>query len=972
MKQTVLFFGACLCASILFSCNSRGPINSEQGKISTQKNQTEKVEGEEGEEGYDEPAQAMKYDFDHEKDPKTNRVPRETLWPIIEYTEQLKQDIRASYPASAKGSLTGWIERGPNTDSTGPSNGNTRFGDGSTSGRIRAVMVDASDATGNTVFIGGVCGGIWKTTNISSTTPTWNLINDKLANLAVTGICQDPTSTSTMYFCTGESVYNGDAVQGDGLFKSTNGGTSWTQLSSTTGGGFDYCSRILCDASGNVYVGTRTGLYRSTNGGTSWTNITPSGISSDVADFKISSTGRLHLSTGLVFSSGTVYYRYTSSPSTATSSSGWSSATTPYSTSTKCRAVLACKGDTLLALPATYGSGYGVANVYLSTDGGDNWAVTSTTPSLGSQGWYCLAAAINPSPGTNMFMVGSLNGYRSTNGGSTWSTVTEWYNISGKSYVHADHQDMLWYNTSTQSRVIIVSDGGIFLSVDSGKNFVSKNDGLRLKQFYSVAINPSVTNYLLGGAQDNGCHALTVAGLSGSTEVTGGDGAYVHIDQNQPAYQFGSYTYNQYRVSTDGGGTWSQVNLNTSSGQFINPTDYDSGSNVMYCGDNAPSYRRWTNPQTGNTSATVSLSGLGSSDEVYAVAVSPYTSNKVLFGTSTGYLMSVSSANTTSSPAGTQIGSGLGIINSIVFGGSEDTVIVTSSSYSGTQVWYSTNATNSTPTWTAKDGNLPDMPVRWSLMLPNSYGKRVMLATETGVWVTRDITASSPTWVPDATFPNVRTDMFAFRLSDRVVAAATHGRGMWSGIADNNIAIALPVNNFKLSAIPGNPYVDFAWTFSTARDVIHFELQRSENASDYKTIATTDGGAAHNAYTGRDLRSNEGWRYYRVKSTDAYGLAQYTNVVSIAPESAASGPISRLYPNPAGANTLSFSLNLSKAADIHVQVYDAAGRLVLNQNGQAGAGISVQTLNISRLVAGNYLAIITAGSERSSQLFIRQ
>lgn len=971
MRRVLFSLSACVFASILFSCNSQGLTKEEKEKASLHQTKDEGVESEEGEEGYDEPALAMKYDFDHEKDRKTNRVPRETLWPIIEYTEQLKQDMRTSIPASAKGTLTGWAERGPDTDTIGISNGNSRFGNGSTSGRIRAVMVDASDASGNTVFIGGVCGGIWKTTNISSTTPSWSLINDKLANLAVTGICQDPSSTSTMYFCTGESVYNSDAVQGDGVFKSTNGGTSWTQLSSTTGGSFDYCSRILCDASGNVYVGTRTGLYRSTNGGTSWTNITPSGIDVEVSDFKISSTGRLHLATGLVLSGGTVYYRYASSPSTATSSSGWSSATTPYATSNICRAVLACKGDTLLALPAS-SINYGVTNVYKSTDGGDNWAATSTTPSLGTQGWYCLAAAINPSPGTFMFETGSLNGYRSTDGGSTWSTVSEWYNASGKSYVHADHQDMFWYNTSTQSRVIIVSDGGIFLSVDSGKNFVSKNDGLRLKQFYSVAISPSVTNYLLGGAQDNGCHALTIAGLSGSTEVTGGDGAYVHIDQNQSAYLFASYTYNQYRRSTDGGATWSAINFSGSTGQFINPTDYDNSNNIMYCSDNAPSYRRWTNPQTGSTSSTVSLSGLGTSDEIYAIAVSPYTSNKVLFGTSTGYLMSVGSANTTSSPAGTQIGSSLGTINSIVFGGSDDTVIVTSSSYTGTQVWYSTNATNSTPTWTAKDGNLPNMPVRWSLMLPNSYGKRVMLATETGVWVTRDITASSPVWVPDATFPNVRTDMLAYRASDRLVAAATHGRGMWSSNADNAIAIALPLNNFKLTAMPGKTYVDFSWSFITSRDEIHFELQRSENGSDYTTIATVDGGTAHNAYTGRDLRANDGWRYYRVKSTDAYGLIQYTNVVSVAPVNPADGTISQVYPNPASSNTVSFSVNLIKATALQVKIYDAQGRLVLNQSATAASGVSVQTLNISRLAPGNYLILITAGGERSSQLFIRK
>ncbi|MBK8302433.1 MAG: hypothetical protein IPK98_03065 [Chloracidobacterium sp.] len=113
-----------------------------------------------------------------------------------------------------------------------------------------------------------------------------------------------------------------------------------------------------------------------------------------------------------------------------------------------------------------------------------------------------------------------------------------------------------------------------------------------------MAIHPTLTNYFLAGAQDNGSHQFSNVGLSTSVEVMGGDGAYVAIDQNEPQFQFVSYIFNQYRRSTNSGATWTTTNLNTTSGQFINPFDYDNTSNIMYCADNAASYRRWTKPQT--------------------------------------------------------------------------------------------------------------------------------------------------------------------------------------------------------------------------------------------------------------------------------------------------------------------------------------------------------------------------------------
>ena len=597
--------------------------------------------------------------------------------------------------------------------------------------------------------------------------------------MAITGICQDPVTPATMYFCTGEWPFNSDAVAGDGIFKSTNGGATWTQLGTTTGTDFDYCSKILCDASGNVFVSTRSGIFRSVNGGTTWSTITPGGLLSNrFSDMELSSTGRLHVSSGQF---ETCEYRFTDNRTALTPT--WTAATAGYPSSLR-RIELGCNGNTLYALPSD--NGYQVPTIYKSTDGGANWAATVGQPTVGwasGQAWYNLAVDID---GSGNVIVGALDPFKSTNGGTTWTKLADWTNNPGlppatTQYVHADIHFIKLYGTN---RVLFGCDGGIHFSSDGGTTIRDKNAGLRIKQFYSVAIHPATTNYFLAGAQDNGSHKFTNAGLSTTTEVTGGDGAFVHIDQDEPLFQFTSYVYNQYRRSTNGGTTWSNVNLSLSAfGQFINPTDYDDAADIMYCANSAGTYRRWTDPQTGSTNAVVSITNFNG-NTVSAVTVSPYTSNRVYFGTENDVgatrLCYVDNANTIASgSAGTNISTGLPInVNTscIATGTADQNLMVCYSNYGVQQIWVSTNGGTS---WTNIDGNLPDMPVRWCMFVPGD-NTRAIIATEAGVYLTQAINSGATVWLPSPTFPTVRTDMLQYRPSDGMIAAATHGRGLWT------------------------------------------------------------------------------------------------------------------------------------------------------------------------------------------------
>ena len=776
----------------------------------SQKAEKEEYESEENEE-YDGPEKAAEWQFNRTKDPATGKVPSDIMWQAVMETQQRKS-IFLNSPSAAT-ALT-WTERGSFTDAVGPSNGNTRANNGVTSGRIDAILVDKADVTGKTVWIGGDMGGLWKTSDITTAPATWTLVNDYLNNLVVSAIAQDPTNTDIMYFSTGEGYYGGEL--GVGVFKSIDHGVTWTLLPSTAA--YTKTTKMLCDNSGNVFLATTlNGLKRSSDGGATWTDITPTGLSNRICDLELSSTGRLHVAVGI---SGTTQdYRFTDNPGTVVSAT-WTAPTTTFVSGTQ-RAELGVSGNTLYALPDN-ASGQ-VATIYKSTDGGANWAATTGQPTSGwasSQGWYALACAVNPAD-PNQCIVGGLDNFKTSDGGATWTKISAWVGTAGQ-YVHADQHTSIWYDNG--NKMLFGCDGGIFYSSDGGVTSRDRNVGLRLKEFYSCAIHPTLTNYFLAGAQDNGTHQLNGAGLTSSVEVTGGDGAFVDIDQDEPQYQFGAYIYNQYRRSTNGGASWSSVNFSSSAGQFINPFDYDDLGNRMYCSYSAGQYLRWENPQTGNTFTPVPITSFGGAAAI-GITVSPFTPNRVFFGTSNGRVVKVDNAESATPTdvniTGASMPSGAVTVNSINTGSTEQNLVACYSNYGVTNVWVTADGGT---TWTGCDGNLPNIPVYWAVFHPDDNNKMI-IATETGVWETDALNGASTVWIPNPNFPTVRTSMLRYRSSDRTLLASTYGRGLWtttipSGCTSAGIATQ-PTNTAVCTATTA--------TFSVVATGTGFQWQESTN-----------------------------------------------------------------------------------------------------------------------------------------------
>lgn len=783
----------------------------------------------------DRPDLAWEQNYLATMDPALGRPTPEKLVPVYEQISQAQNSLTTTPGAIA----TPWVERGPSN----------------VSGRTRAIVYDPNDITNKKVWAGGVTGGLWYNNDITSNTSQWIAVNDFWDNIAITSIVFDPTNTQIMYVGTGEG-WGAGASRGAGIWKSTNGGTTWNHLSSTSS--FYYINDMEVrneSGSGVLYVAIRgnyygqswhglagQGLQRSTNGGTSFTQVLPNipGQSQPfvAADIELGANNKLWV--GTTTSAYSLSDRGGGRILTSTNGTTW---TIAYTSAGGERVEVACAPSDANYAYALIESSNVVDDIVQTTNGGTSWSSRNEPSDVDNgipasdfsrgQAWYDLIAAVDPN-NRNTLIVGGIDLFRSTDGANSWSQISKWSNNNNLaalncSNVHAD-QHAIVFKPGSSSEVLFGNDGGVYYSSSiataATTNVIHRRDnGYNVTQFYACAIHPTAgSNYFLAGAQDNGSHKYGSAGMNATTEVTGGDGAYCFIDQTNPNYQITSYVYNSYWRSTNGGNSFgSRFQSDQSTGKFINPTDYDDNQDVLYSSRTTSTINRVTNMTGSPSIGSITVSGMNSMASHLRVSPHTTTSTTLFVGTEAGDLYKISNADG-GSPSTTSIGGSLpaGNISCVEIGANENELLVTYTNYGITSVWYTSSGGT---TWTSKEGNLPDMPVRWALFNPNDRTE-VILATEVGVWSTSSFSASSPTWAAsNSGLANVRVDMLQIRDSDLEVIAATHGRGLFSSsgfaaaqvpVADFGISNATPCTGQTVilsDSSTGNP-TSWAWTIT--------------------------------------------------------------------------------------------------------------------------------------------------------------
>lgn len=762
---------------------------------------------------------AWQHEFTMTVDPALGYVPRERLVQAEAYRNSL-----LSNPLNRTSNLV-WTERGP-----------TQVG-----GRTRAILIDNRDATGNTIFTGGVAGGIWKCTAFKSGNPVWAPVNDFMSNMAVTCMVQDPTNGNIMYAGTGEGWGNSDAVRGDGIFKSIDGGVTWNQLAATSAASssdFSLVNDLAITSNGTLFAACRSALYcnrggvfKSTDGGTTFVRSLGNMVSgcSDAfdyrgADLEIGPNGDVYVTTGYSSSStnllGKIYRSSFAGNGANVGNVGNWIDITPAGTWRRID-ITVSQSNPLVIYALLCSTSSTIGGVRRSDDAGASW-VTLSTPSWCDQGsssadfsrtqaWYDLIISVDPTNPANV-LAGGVDVMKSTNSGVSFAQLTQWASgCSGLPYVHADIHEIKFYPNSG-SEIIVGCDGGIFYSNNGGTTWTEKNTGYRITQFYGADAHPSDLNFFLAGAQDNGTHKLTQAGLGASTKVVGGDGTFCHIDQTNGVVQTAQTTGNSIRYSRNSGASFSSVSGSTSStGKFVNPTDYDDVLDVLYGAESANAYSLVTNLNavTAPIYQVVSLTGLNGT-QISALKADPNTPGTAWMvgsGGSFPVLVKVENANTNSPNMAGQfilstLTSGSYVSSIDVEKGNSNHLLVTVSNYGVASVFESTNGGTS---WTNIEGNLPDMPIRWGLFAPSttyltgtSTAGGILIATELGVWATSTVNGSSTNWVPvNSGLANVRTDMLKYRPIDNLVLAATHARGLFTTNLPTAPTSVNTVNNTK-------------------------------------------------------------------------------------------------------------------------------------------------------------------------------
>ena len=716
------------------------------------------------------------HDFLMTRDPSTNTIPSERALEAL----KIKNAKLNSLSYFNRQSEINWTERGPSKQA----------------GRTRALMLDGNFDSNAKVWAAGVSGGLWSITNIESSTSQWSKVSDFWDNLAITCVASDPTDANIIYVGTGER--RGHGLKGQGIWKTSDGGATWSQLSSSTelkfidtiivrnenGVGVVYAGGGRAASNGS-YSGIN-GLQKSTDGGSTWTEVLgeiSAGSNHHVTDLELDSNNRLIVGTRTnTFNEGggQVFYSDDGITFTQFDLGALGSFDRTFVD------VSPSDPNVLYVMMESLATGY-ITYIAKSSDAGSTWTPISIAEDengypfgdyQGSMDYWGLIG-IDPNNPNTIYAAGALSIFKSTDSGTSWTEISEWRGTGfTQPYVHADHHNIVFIDSD---KILFSNDGGVFLTTDGGNTFTMKNDNMVTTQFYSTAIHPTTSDYVLGGAQDNGTWRLNTAGKQEGLEVYGGDGAYTHIDQVDPTYQFSATTYGNIVRSTNGGssfGLYSNVTNadGTDAGFFINPSVIDGVNKALYATFDNNSILRQKD-YTALTNHDFININLGSGASAYKV--SPHTSGVLFVATAGGRVFKIIDAHTDNYTI-TEISPGAttGYISSIDVGKDDNQILITLSNY-GIDSIFETISGGGANGWVNVEGDLPDMPVRWGLYNRDNFNQ-VAIATEVGVWVSDDITNSSVTWNPSNDgLANTRVDMLAMN-SNGEMSAGTFGRGQFT------------------------------------------------------------------------------------------------------------------------------------------------------------------------------------------------
>ncbi|MEQ9264086.1 MAG: T9SS type A sorting domain-containing protein [Balneolaceae bacterium] len=726
-----------------------------------------------------------------------------------------------------------WTSRGPNN----------------INGRTRAILVDENDSSGETWFVGTVGGGIWKTTNAGQ---TWEPKGENFTSLSVTTLAQ---SGNTIYAGTGMGYGRILDLSGSGIWKSTDNGETWTQLASTSNGELlQAINRIVVDPNDpNIVVvcsndsyswhspkgGIRkSGIFRSTNGGTSWTQtFNPDVTLGTTTDNRVQQIIANPLNFNTLFATvnevGVIRSRDAGQTWTVVANNMadpndiGDNDNTYSGISTRIEMAMAPSDTSRLYAAAE--RPFGIGQLYYSKNAGDSWInlIEENAPGRNwfgafgrsgqfgyTAGWFDNTITVDPFD-KNVVFLGGVELYKAdVNDGSNRKNVSiiasQYEPTLGLSRVHPDHHFLVTIpiNEGSQTyRVVNANDGGIATSDNKGQTWTMKS-GIISTQFYGIDKMPGSSTYI-GGMQDNGT-AISPENPSSSTDWfvagIGGDGVEVAWNKRDANQLLGGSQYGRYLKSSDGGLTW------------YNIPDAKAGNNAPFIS------KLGTSVQDPDLVFTVGSDGIKRSDDFGdSWTLAPITSNWHGFRAFDNVEVSNASPQVvwassrigleplTGTTGGVHVSNDGGLSFSLISDNIDFNVLEASGIsshpdepntgfllFSAPDQPKILKTTDLGETWEDLSGfgdgasestnGFPNVGV-FSLIVMPFDTDIIWAGTEIGIFVSED---AGDTWsFLDSDLPHV--SIFEMKILDGEVVVATHGRGIWTATIPQLVGYEYPV-----------------------------------------------------------------------------------------------------------------------------------------------------------------------------------
>ncbi|HSZ57460.1 MAG TPA: autotransporter-associated beta strand repeat-containing protein, partial [Tepidisphaeraceae bacterium] len=705
-------------------------------------------------------------------------------------------------------SNSSWTPIGPAPSQDGPV-----AGGGTVSGRVNALAADPADP--NTLFAAAAAGGVWKTTNGGA---SWTPLTDSQATLNMGAIVIAPSAPSTIYAGTGDPTNSTQSFYGRGVLKSTDSGATWTLLGNSV---FNRrtISQIAVDPTNanTVYAAVAGGDANGLTGNTGIWKSTDGGTTWANTTASIDSVDRymdVEIDPG---NPQHLFFALNSGDGangiyvTNNGGTNWSLVSAlPNGPALGHTLVAFSRSNSQVVYASFSTSDSRLLSLWRSADGGVTWSqLPNPADYLAGNSWYSDTLAVDPSNPNTVYAGGEDGLYQSTDAGQHWTDIT--VGAGGTTGTHADHHAEVF---DASGRLIDATDGGIWRLDNATPGSISWEDlntNLQISTYLRGALDPTNTGNAFAAGQDNGTAQFS-GGLAWTQRDPSTDAGVIRIDPQDP-----SRIYHQVASN------------NLLSGNFLRRSD-DGGATwttiTSGIDPNEPQFYYAgfaVDPANGNhlvygtDRVYQSLDGGNSWTPISTPGANGWTANST--GTISNLAIAPSDPNTIYATDSGHIfvttNDGATWVQRDSFSSPYAQIVVDPSNPQVAYVmsWaFGTNKVMRTSdggaTWENVSGNLPDLP---TFTLAINQGT-LYVGNDNGVWASTD---DGTTWAPYATgLPNVQVHDLEFDPVNNILAAFTYGRGVWE--ISTAIAAPLIVNTLSDPGSPSNGVFSLREAISTA------------------------------------------------------------------------------------------------------------------------------------------------------------